>query len=114
MLDIDFDDLQVNLTDSPIGCCIGTFEGSFSVDLNGSVDSITFAGYVGRKSNWHTVDVPDRTRPDSDLTFPERFIREIANNLEAAYDRTIKDEIDDWHMSNREGREYDGHREYAL
>lgn len=113
MLDIDFDDLHVNLTDSPIGCCVGGFEGSFSVDLSGNVESITFSGYIGRKSNWHTVDVPSPDLAESELSFPQRFIREIANNLEAVYDLTIKDRLADYHESLAEGREYDANEAYA-
>lgn len=111
MLDIDFDDLHVNLTDSPIGCCVGGFEGSFSVDLSGNVESITFSGYIGRKSNWHTVDVPHPSR--NDLSDAERFIRKIADALESEHDRTIKEQINEWHMTRRDGPEHDANEAYA-
>lgn len=92
-VDLEFSDLHLDLTDSPDGCGIGNFEGTFCAESPGHVVSINFAGYKARKLVWHRVSVPCSRKPDSELSRHESFIRECANQLEAEYDIKIKEAI---------------------
>lgn len=96
-----FEELRLNLLGT--GALIGTLEGEAHIDAQGAVIEIDFYSYEKGHAVSNLVKVPLHTR--NDLNQQEWFIREAANQLEAEYDRHIKEALNDWRLSRRQ-REY--------